>query len=90
MISREDLETLTSAELHDRAIATAKAHSDVAWFWRLMKAIPAAEASIGDVDDADMDIASTVSALNGFMRADEGELAEALRPMYIDYLLEHL
>ncbi len=50
----------------------------------------AADASIDDVDDADMDIASTVSALNGLMRADEGELAEALRPMYIDYVLEHL
>jgi len=42
------------------------------------------------VDDAEMDVANTVSAIHGYMRADEGELAEALRPMYIDYLLEHL
>lgn len=90
MISREDLDGLTSAELHDRAIDLAKARHDIVWLWRLMKSIPAAEAAIGEVDDAEMDIASTVSAIHGYMRADEGELAEALRPMYIDYLLEHL
>lgn len=90
MITREDLEKLTSAELHDRAIDLAKARHDVVWLWRLMKAIPAAEASVGDIDDAEMDVASTVSAINGYLRSDEGELAEALRPMYVEYLLEHL
>lgn len=90
MISREDLGTLTSAELHDRAIDLAKASHDTAWLWRLMKAIPAAEASIGNLDDAEMDVASTVSAINSYLRADRGDLADTLRPVYIEYLLEHL
>jgi hypothetical protein len=36
-----------------------------------------------------MDIASTVSAINGYTRADRN-LPDTLRSQYVDYLLEHL
>ena len=33
MIDREDLESLSSAQLHDRAIGSAKAGGDIDWLW---------------------------------------------------------
>lgn len=89
MVTREELDTLTSKELHDRALSLARHRVDVVWMWKLLKAIPAAEASIGDMEDANMNIASTEHAIGELMEADEGELADALRPMYLDYILAH-
>lgn len=48
---------------------------------------PATEGQIGDLDDSGMDVASTVSAINGYLRADR-DLSNTLRPQYIDYILE--
>jgi len=87
--TREQLERLSSAELHDRAVDLAKSRHDLVWLWRLMRMIPAAEASIGDREEADMDIASTVTVIHDYVHAGEGALADALRPMYLEYLLEH-
>lgn len=89
MATREELEALSSKELHDRAMSIAKHRVDVAWMWRLLKAIPAAEASIGDVEDANFNIASSEHAISEYLEADDGQLADALRPLYLDYLLEH-
>lgn len=89
MISREDLETMTSRDLHDRAIGSAKAEGDLEWLWHLLRSIPAAEGEIGDLEDSGMDVPSTVSALNTYARADR-DLPDTLRPQYVDYLLEHL
>ena len=89
MATQEELDQLTSRELHDRAVGLAEKRLDVVWLWRLMKSVPAAEAASGDVEEAGMDVASTVHALHGFVHSDEGELADALRPMYIEYLAEH-
>lgn len=89
MITREDLETMTSSDLHERALGSAKAEGDLDWMWHLLRSIPAAEGQIGDLEDSEMDIASTVSAINGYTRADRS-LPDTLRPQYIDYLLEHL
>ncbi len=36
-----------------------------------------------------MDVASTVSAINGYARADR-DLPDALRSQHVDYLLEHM
>ncbi len=89
MITREDLETMSSSELHDRAIGSAKAGGDLDWLWRLLRSIPAAEGQVGDLEDSGMDMASTISAINGYTRADRG-LPDSLRPEYVDYLLEHM
>jgi hypothetical protein len=89
MPTAEELERLSSQELHDQAMDLAKSRGDVRWLWRLMKSIPAAEAAMGDVDEASMDVVSTVHAIHDFVHDDEGKLADALRPMYIEYLAEH-
>jgi len=52
-------------------------------------AIPTAEDEIGDLEDSGMDMLSTVSAINGYARADR-DLPGTLRSQYVDYLLEHL
>jgi hypothetical protein len=89
VITREDLETMTSPDLHDRAIRTAKVEGDLDWLWHLLRSIPDAEGEVGELEDSGMDMASTVSAINGYARADR-ELPGTLRPQYVDYLLEHL
>jgi hypothetical protein len=86
---REELETLSTEELHERAIDRARRHVDVGFLWRLLEAIPAAEASIGDEDRAKIDILRPLALINDFYDAGEGELGEALRPLYLDYLEEH-
>jgi hypothetical protein len=89
VITREDLETMASGDLHDRAIRTARAEGDLDWLWHLLRSIPAAEDEVGDLEDSGMDMASTVSAINAYTRADR-DLPGALRSQYVDYLLEHL
>jgi hypothetical protein len=89
MDRREELETLATEVLHERAIDRARRHMDVGFLWRLLEAIPAAEASIGDEDRAKIDILRPLALINDFYDAGEGELGEALRPLYLDYLGEH-
>jgi hypothetical protein len=89
VIAREDLETMTSRDLHDRAIGMAKAEGDLDWLWHLLRSIPTAEGEVGDLEDSGMDMLSTVSAINGYARADR-DLTGTLRSQYVDYLLEHL
>jgi hypothetical protein len=89
VITREDLETMTSLHLHERAIGTAKAEGDLDWLWHLLRSIPAAEGKVGDLEDSGIDMVSTVSVINGYTRADR-DLPDTLRSQYVDYLLEHL
>jgi hypothetical protein len=88
MPTREELEQLTSKELHDKAVHRAKTHLDVKFFWRLMEALPIAEAAAGEVDKAEMDLQSTVAHVDDITDAGEGETAELLRPLYVDYLAD--
>jgi hypothetical protein len=84
--TREELEALSSKELHDQAFAHAMRHVDVGFFWRLLRALPAAEASIGEDEEAEQDVMTLRGRLNDLTHSGEGELADALRPLYIDYL----
>jgi hypothetical protein len=89
MPTREDLEALSTKELHDRAIDVAKHHTDVAFLWRLVKTLPVAEEVTGDDDRAKTDILRPIALINDFLYdSGEGALGEAMRPMYVDYLLE--
>lgn len=81
-----DLESLSSKELHDRAVDRAVRHFDVGFLWRLLRAIPAAEAVTGHADQAEADMSHLSSILNEFAHSGEGEVADALRPLYIEYL----
>jgi hypothetical protein len=85
----EDLDRLSTHELHDRAIRRAERHLDVRFFWQLLSVIPAAEAASGDQGEADFDIQSARGLISDALRSGDGELAEALRPVFIDYLRKH-
>jgi hypothetical protein len=89
MPTREELELLSSAELHDRATRTAWRRLDVGFLWDLLKTIPEARAAVGDERRSETDIMRPLALLNDLVDADRGELADALRPLYVDYLLEH-
>ena len=89
MPAREELKALSTKQLHDRAVARAERHLDVGFLWDLVKALPVAEELAGEDQHSKIDIARPLALLNDFRNSDEGELGEALRPLYIDYLEEH-
>jgi hypothetical protein len=85
----EQLEQLSTEELHDRAIAHAERHLDLKFVWSLLRVIPAAKAASGDEGEAEYDIQSAKGLIWDALRSGEGEMAEALRPLFIDYLRKH-
>lgn len=89
MSTREELDRLTSKELHDKAVERAKHHLDISFWWELAKTIPAADVAAGKIDRSETDIMKLTPLLNDIRDSDEGALADALRPFYIDYLLKH-
>jgi hypothetical protein len=89
MPHREDLDGLSSSELHDRATRLAWRRLDVSFLWDLLKTIPEARAAAGDQERSESDIMRPLALLNDLVDADRGDLADALRPLYIDYLVAH-
>jgi len=85
----DDLDRLTTHELHDRAVRRAEKHMDVKFFWSLLKLIPAAERISGDEGEANYDIQSSKGLIYDALHSGRGELGEALRPVFIDYLRKH-
>ena len=85
----DDLDQLSTHELHDRAVRRAEKHLDVKFFWSLLKLIPAAETASGDVGEADYDVESSKGLIYDAVHSGDGELGEALRPVFIDYLRKH-
>lgn len=89
MTTFEELDALSSSKLHDRAVDRALKHVDVKFLWNLLAEIPAAEAAAGNMDQSSADIFKVGSLIQEIFNADEGALADGLRPFYIDYLLKH-
>ena len=89
MPTRAELDALSSQELHDRATRLAWRRLDVGFLWDLLKTIPEARAAAGDEERSESDIMRPLALLNDLVDADRGDLADALRPLYVDYLLEH-
>jgi hypothetical protein len=87
--TRDELEALSTKELHDRSIDLAKKHLDVAFLWRLTKALPVAEELVGDDQRSKTDIVRPLALINDFYDSGKGDLGEMLRPLYVDYLAEH-
>ncbi len=89
MTTRAELEALPTKDLHDRAIAFAKRSLDVGFVWDLLKALPVAEEVAGDDQRSKTDIFRPLALLNDLLYdSDSGQVGEALRPMYVEYLLE--
>ncbi|MGH3327819.1 MAG: hypothetical protein ACRDPT_08530 [Streptomycetales bacterium] len=89
MADSREFEELTSEELHRRAVRLAVHRLDAVFLWRLLRAIPAAEAARGHVDKAETDVFRLSALVGDLLRSGEGELADELRPLYVDYLTQH-
>jgi hypothetical protein len=84
-----ELEALSSRELHDMAVHRALHHADVKFLWELLRAIPAAEAIEGDEAESEWDAVKVSGLLGDAIDSGDGGVADALRPLYIDYLVKH-
>jgi hypothetical protein len=85
----DGLDALSSKELHDLAVKRAKHHLDVRFFWKLMQLLPAAEAAAGDLDEAENDVQRLSAHIDDITDAGKGEVADLLRPFYLEYLRKH-
>ena len=89
MATRADLEALSSHELHHLAVSRATHRMDAAFFWQLLRAIPAAEAVEGDEYQSTADLVKLSALVSDALGSGEGEVADGLRPLFIDYLEKH-
>jgi hypothetical protein len=89
MPDEDPLDRLSTAELHDLALRRARRHLDVRFFWRLMQVLPVAEAGAGELREAEADVATMRAHLDDITESGRGEVAELLRPFYLDYLKQH-
>jgi hypothetical protein len=89
MSDDDGLESLSAEQLHDLAVSHAKRHLDVKFFWNLMRVLPAAEAGAGEFDEAEADVMRMSAHVDDITDAGRGEVAELLRPFYLDYLRRH-
>ena len=88
-MTEDALDALSSKQLHDMAVRRARHHVDVKFFWELIRTVPAAEAAAGDLGELENDMQHLGGHLDDVTEAGEGELAEMLRPFYLDYLRRH-
>jgi hypothetical protein len=88
-VTRDELDALSSRELHDLAVRRALHHVDVEFLWQLLRAIPAAEASEGHTSEAGRDVTHLSVLIDDAIDAGDGDVAEALRPLYLDYIVRH-
>jgi hypothetical protein len=89
MSTENALENLSSKQLHDLAVGHARRHVDVRFFWDLLKVLPVAEAAAGELDEAEADVASMIAHVDDITDSGEGDVADLLRPFYLDYLQRH-
>ena len=89
MSESDPLDQLTSEKLHELAVHHALRHVDVRFFWRLLKILPAAEIQAGEPDEAELDVFTMRGHLDDLTDSGRGEIAEELRPFYLDYLRRH-
>jgi hypothetical protein len=87
--TRDELDSLSSRELHDRAVRRALLHGDVEFLWELLRAIPAAEASEGHDAEAGRDINKISALIADAIESGKEDIADAMRPLYLDYLSKH-
>jgi hypothetical protein len=89
MTDDDALDGLTAAQLHDLAVRHALRHLDVGFFIDLVKTLPVAEAAVGRVEEAEADVLTLRAHIDDLTNSGRGEVAEMLRPFYVDYLRSH-
>ena len=67
----------------------AKRHIDVRFYWDLMRLLPAAEAAAGELDQAETDVMRLSAHVDDVTDSGRGEVADMLRPFFIEYLRRH-
>ena len=85
----DGLDRLSAKELHDLAVARAKRHLDVKFFYRLMQVLPAAEAAAGKTGEMENDVMRISAHVDDLTDSGQGPVAENLRPFYLEYLRKH-
>jgi hypothetical protein len=81
-----DLDQLSSRQLHDLAIHRALRHGDARFLWDLLRALPAAAQLQGDQEESARDLTQVSALISDALGSGDGTEAEALRPLYMDYL----
>lgn len=89
MPDADGLDALSSQELHDLAVHRAKRHFDAKFFYELMKNLPVAESAAGQYEKSDNDILRISAHFDDLSDSGQGEVAELMRPFYLDYLRKH-
>jgi hypothetical protein len=89
MTDSDALDGLSAAQLHDLAVRHALRHLDVGFFVDLVKTLPVAEAAAGRIDEAEADVLTLRAHIDDITNSGRGEVAELLRPFYLDYLRSH-
>ena len=85
----DGLDSLSSEKLHDLAVSRARRHLDVRFYWDLVRLLPAAEAGAGELGEAEEDVMRLSAHVDDVTEAGEGEVADLLRPFYLEYLRKH-
>ena len=88
-IPDDGLDAVSSKELHDLAVKHALRHVDIPFFWRLMEFLPVAEAAAGEIAEAEADVLTLRAHIDDVTDSGRGEVAELLRPFYLEYLRDH-
>lgn len=89
MTDLDDLDALSSRELHDLAIRRARHHLDVGFLWDLLRELPAGETIAGHPDHADADALHLSALIGDTIDSNESDIVDALRPFYLGYLEKH-
>jgi hypothetical protein len=85
----DGLDQLSSEQLHDLAVSRAKHHADVKFFWSVIRTLPAAQAAAGNLQEAENDAFKLSAHVDDIAESGEGEVAEMMRPLYLEYLRKH-
>ncbi len=89
MTDADNLDQLSGRELHDLAVRRAVHHLDVKFLWDLLRELPAGEAGPGARTWPGRRAAPVRADRRRPWTRATRELAESLRPFYLDYLRQH-
>jgi hypothetical protein len=89
MSDADNLDQLTGRQLHDLAVHRAEHHLDVKFLWDLLRELPAAEVGAGRTDLAEADALHLSELIGAALDSGDEDLAESLRPFYLNYLRQH-
>lgn len=85
-----EFDQTSTEDLRDRAVELARRTWDLAFFWRVLSLVPAAEAAAGNREASEASVAQLSGLVHEALSAEsDPRVQEALRPVYVQYLLKH-